>query len=72
MYGYLEIKKYISEEGKKFFERIFFFYCLLGLIKARGQELLRKVSQIVGGLLKNMEGIKNEQTMNGSVRYYFN
>jgi len=40
---------------------------LNGLIKARGKELLLKVPQIVGGLLTAMEGISNEQTMNGTL-----
>lgn len=40
---------------------------LNGLIKARGSELLPKVSQIVGGLLTALEGITQDQTMNGTL-----
>jgi len=40
---------------------------LNGLIKVRGEELLPKVSQIVSGLLASMEGISNDQTMNGTL-----
>lgn len=40
---------------------------LNGLIKARGVELLPKVSQIVAGLLSALEGINHDQTMNGTL-----
>lgn len=42
-----------------------FFFLFSGLIKARGVELLPKVSQVVSGLLVALEGISNDQTMNG-------
>ena len=38
-----------------------------GLIKVRGQELLSSLSDLVQNILKSMETITNEQTMNGTL-----
>lgn len=40
---------------------------LNGLVKARGEELAEKVPELVAGLLKAMDSIKEEKTMNGTL-----